>query len=359
MVIQQSSNGYFTITLQADAGVLPIVYAYTRSMTMLRVKRETNPQICLVTVNVAATGVTAKTTNYYTDPDGVLQLSLHNDVCRMAALGVSQFAVTLTFTELDGTTVDGNLAFTVVPRVGISYEDALAPRNKDFTGTLYAFSPRCILPPNVMLNPTMLNGLTAPGIIVESNYHSIDSNAVWSQYASGVGTTVTPYGGRSNQLAVAAGADTLRLVTGDESDIVKDYKLANADYCADIVCCRWTSLTGAVRQHCFPIKAYVKGNGEQVALVSPADGYEVAKGNYNALRCRLSGLTAYGYWYYMDMLQASDLHAVVVRSIQQWETLIKLPSTAAFIDSSSVETPTGTGFFNFDFTLNMRQYDKV
>ena len=174
MVIQQSTNGYFTITLQADAGVLPIVYAYTRSMTMLRVKRETNPQISLVTVDIAATGVTSKTTSYYTDPDGLLQLSLHNDVCRMAALGVSQFALTLTFTELDGTTVDGNLAFTIVPRVGISYEDVMAPRSKDFTGTLYAYSPRCVLPPNVILNPAMLNGLTAPGVIVESNYHSVD-----------------------------------------------------------------------------------------------------------------------------------------------------------------------------------------
>ena len=133
-------------------------------------------------------------------------------------------------------------------------------------------------------------------------------------------TGITPLGQRQNQIDVAPGADILRLVTGDNSDIVKEYPMAKPDYCVDLVCVRWTSLTGATRQHYFPIVAFVKGDGEQVLLVSPGDGYEVSKSNYQAVKCRLTGLTAYGYWYYMDMIQASDLHAVVYPTASNFET---------------------------------------
>lgn len=353
MVIFPSTNQLFTVTFQGDADGNYVV-AYTRSKSMLRLKREDTETVSIFAVDIQGGGFAY----YYTDPTGAVEIPLHNVVADYA--GTQGFGVTIRLYAMGNTSqVLDDVIMLVKVADGISYNETFAPRNKDFDGTLYAYSHACILPPNVILNPATAGGVTGKGIIVESNYHTLDLSAHWWQQSSGVWTGITPLGQRQNQIDVAPGADILRIVTGDNSDIVKEYPLAKPDYCADLVCIRWTSLTGATRQHYFPIVAFVKGNGEQVPLVSPGDGYEVSKANYQAVKCRLTGLTAYGYWYYMDMIQASDLHAVVYPTASNFETEIASAQTAAWVDADSMETPSGNGFFNFEFTVNMRQYGKV
>lgn len=353
MVIFPSTHQLFTVTFQGDADGNYVV-AYTRGRSMLRLKREDTETVSVFAVDIQGGGFVY----YYTAPTGAVEIPLHNVVANYA--GTQGFGVTIRLYAMGNTSqMLDDVIMLVKVADGISYNEAFAPRNKDFDGTLYAYSHACVLPPNVMINPSIAGGVTGKGIIVESNYHAIDGDANWWLQASGVWVGVTPLGQRQNQIKVAPGADVLRIVTGKDSDIVKDYPLAKPDYCADLVCIRWTSLTGAVRQHYFPVVAFVNGNGEQVPLVSPGDGYEVSKSNYKAVKCRLTGLTSYGYWYYMDMIQASDLHAVVYPTASNFETEIASAQTAAWVDTDTMETPSGNGFFNFEFTVNMRQYGKV
>lgn len=357
MVIFQSNGGKFTATFQGDYKANLACYAFTRSRSMLRVKREDEETVTRVAIYTSQTSSTTPRVYYYTDPTGAVDIPLHNLVNQL--YGNVSVLLHVEMYPLGSSGQLDYLTFVLDIQEGVSYNEMMAPRNKDFDGTLYAFSLACILPPNIMLNPATAGGVTGKGLIVESNYHVLDLDAHWWQQSSGVWAGITPLGQRQNQIDVAPGADILRIVTGENSDVVKEYPLTKTDYCSDLVCIRWTSLTGATRQHYFPIVAFVKGNGEQVPLVSPGDGYEVSKSNYQAVKCRLTGLTAYGYWYYMDMIQASDLHAVVYPTASNFETEMASAQTAALVDADSMETPTGNGFFNFEFTVNMRQYGKV
>jgi hypothetical protein len=61
----------------------------------------------------------------------------------------------------------------------------------------------------------------------------------------------------------------------------------------------------------------------------------------------------------MDMLHATDLHAVVKPSGVLWETEISSKETAAYCEPNDGETPQGVGFYNFEFTLKLRHYDTV
>ena len=347
MITYSSTNSKFTATLQGDpvAGLTHVVNVYAASRTMLRIKREDVQQVSVVNMSYSGVWGSELPVNYYTDPDGVLEIPLRNIINAHP----TEILAAILMLETDGTIVD---ALTVALDVlkGLSYYDINAPRSKDADQFLAVFGS-VVMPPNIMLNPNTLSGLTAPGIIVESNL-AYD----WGQYASGVGTAVTPSGQRSNQLVVAAGADTLT-VTHDGK--TKSYKLDKTDYCADLVCIRWTSQTGATRQHFFPIVAFIKGSDKQVSLLTSGDGYKVDKNTFEGVRCRLTGLTAYGYWYYMDLLQASDVHAIVKQTFSLWSTEIASEQTAAYVEANEMETPQGNGFFNFEFTLKLRHYGQV
>lgn len=347
MITYTSTNSKFTATLQGDpvAGYVNVANVYSASRTMLRIKREDTQQVSVVNMSYSGAWGSELPVNYYTDPDGVLEIPLRNIINAHP----TEILAAITMLETDGTTVDA-LTVTLDVLQGLSYYDINAPRNKDADQFLAAFGS-VVMPPNVIINPDLLSGLTAPGIIVESNL-AYD----WGQYASGVGTAVTPSGQRSNQLVVAAGADTLQV---SHDGKIKAYKLDKPDYCADLVCIRWTSQTGATRQHFFPIVAFIKGSDKQVSLLTSGDGYKVDKNTFEGVRCRLTGLTAYGYWYYMDLLQASDVHAIVKQTFSLWSTEIASEQTAAFVEANEMETPQGNGFFNFEFTLKLRHYGQI
>lgn len=347
MITYTSTNNKFTATLQGEpvAGYVNVANVYSSSRTMLRIKREDIQQVSVVNISYSGAWGSELPVNYYTDPDGVLEIPLRNIVNAHP----TEILTAITLLETDGTTVDA-LSITLDVLQGLSYLDINAPRSKD-AGQFLAAYGSVVMPPNVILNPNTLSGLTAPGIIVESNI-AYD----WTQYASGVGTVVTPSGARSNQLVVAAGADTLTVSHDGKS---KSYKLDKPDYCANLVCIRWTSQTGATRQHFFPITAFIKGSDKQVSLMSAGDGYKVEKNTFEGLRCRLTGLTSYGYWYYMDLIQSSDVHAIVKQTFSLWSTEIASEQTAAYVEANEMETPQGNGFFDFEFTLKLRHYGQV
>lgn len=364
MITVPSVNNVFTVTYQADlvtAGPLEIAM-YTLSKSSIRVKREASPQLSVVKVYVQPDpphGVTTITT-YYTDLDGVLEIDMHNVVNSILNSGENTCTISIYMYNSDGSQAETHSVGALVDILqGVSYNDIMAPKNKDIAGVFQSLSQTVIVPPNVILNPATLGGVSAPGIIVESNlYMGGNLGQNWGYRVGGTDYGIVPSGTRSNQLNVPAAADTLFLTDGNVGGSkLKHWKLEKVDACTDIVCVRWTSLTGAVRQHYFPIVARTTGADKSVSLLTTGDGYDVDKNTFNGLVCRLSGLTAYGYWYYADLLRASDVHAVVQPTYSIWETEISNPQTAAHVEPLTAETPQGVGFFTFEFTLKMRHYD--
>ena len=347
MITYTSTNNKFTATLQGEpvAGYVNVTNVYSSSLTMLRIKREDTQQVSVVNMSYSGAWGSELPVDYYTDPDGVLEIPLRNIINAHP----TEILTAITMLETDGTLVDA-LSITLDVLQGLSYLDINAPRSKDADQFLAVYGS-VVMPPNIMLNPNTLSGLTANGIIVESNL-AYD----WMQYTSGVGTVVTPSGARSNELVIAAGADTLKV---SHDGVTKSYKLDKPDYCANLVCIRWTSQTGATRQHYFPITAFIKGSDKQVSILTSGDGYKVEKDTFEGLRCRLTGLTAYGYWYYMDLLQASDVHAIVKQTFSLWSTEMASEQTAAYVEENEMETPQGNGFFDFEFTIKLKHYGQV
>lgn len=347
MITYTSTNNKFTATLQGEpvAGYVNVANVYSASRTMLRIKREDTQQVSVVNMSYSGEWGSELPVNYYTDPDGVLEIPLRNIINAHP----TEILTAITMLEVDGTIVDA-LSITLDVFQGLSYLDINAPRSKDADQFLAVYGS-VVMPPNIMLNPNTLSGLTAPGIIVESNFAYY-----WMQYTNGVGTVVTPSGARSNELVIAAGADTLKV---SHDGVTKSYKLDKPDYCANLVCIRWTSQTGATRQHYFPITAFIKGSDKQVSILTSGDGYKVEKDTFEGLRCRLTGLTAYGYWYYMDLVQASDVHAIVKQTFSLWSTEIASEQTAAFVETDEMETPQGNGFFDLEFTIKLKHYGQI
>lgn len=355
MITYTSVNSKFSATVQGDFQSANAFYAYSKSKTMLRLKRENQPQTSIFLLQFS--GNIIPNVSYYTDPNGVLEIPLKNFVNKMIAAGHTSEVIYITLLEVSGNTVVDTLTLSAYPVEGISYNDLNAPRNKEMQDWIGAYPTDIIVPPNIIINPTQLNGVGAAGTIVESNFHTHEDKVwVWSEFAAGVGSTITATGARLNQLPIAAGSDILQLTDGS---ITKKWQLEKPDYCADLVCIRWKSMTGATRQHYFPIVGRIKSTDKAVSLVSAGDGYEVDKNAVDGIRCRLTGLTSYGYWYYMDLLQSSDVHAVIRPTYSIWETEISSAQTAVFVEAGEMEQPQGTGFFNFEFTLKLRHYDTV
>lgn len=354
MITFSSTNNKFTATIQGDASTLgpTIVNVYSLSKTMLRIRRYDLTKVSVFAIAFSGLWGSIPVTNYYSGPDGVVEIPLRNIVNQHID---NEFLVTVTMYEVGGNTAVDGLSFTMDSFHGISYFDMIPPRVKDSDVFSASHGLRYILPPNVIINPSAFLGQT-PGVIVESNFHASDVNLVWSQIASGISSTITPTGYRDNQIEVDASADTLQLTDGSKT---KAWKLEKPSTCADLIAIRWTSLTGAVRQHFFPVTAFIDGNDKTVSLVSSGDGYEITRNAYKGVRCKIDGLTTYGYWYYMDLIQASDAHAIMMPSGSLWSTEMANAQTACYIEGNDMETPQGVGFYSFEFTVKLRHYDTV
>lgn len=352
MVTENSTQNKFKVSFQGDMGSGTHWAGYTSSKSMLRVQRLDAQKVSLVTI--LGQPNPNRSISFYTDPSGVLEIPLRNMLMQNQDVNPATLGLDIAMSEIDGISVDTfGKYIDVLP--GVSYNDALAPRNKDAAQLYWAGETYVVLPPNVIIVPGTFVGVAGLGVIVESNYHLFDTDAVWSELR-GLSWTITPQGVRGCEIPVRLDADTLHITAGKNHDELKDWQLTKPDECTDLVLCRWTSKTGAVRQHYFPIVAFTKGSDKQVSIMSAGDGYLVDKNIYDGIRCRLTGLTPYGYWYYADIVQASDLHAVVPLTFTSYEDEIVSPQSAAYVEANDMETPQGNGFYNFEFTLKLRHY---
>lgn len=340
MITINSSNLTFSVQLDGDqihGGVEILQYLKSRC-TMRFFPNSLTFQKVAVTMNGTDMGGTLHTQGplyYYTDTKGNLAIPLRDMLLWFKKRGVDavNFEVDSFNDVLDTQVAD--IATAVLGIVeGISYNAVGAPNGKDVEDAT-AQRPDVIMPPNVIINPSWSYGSQ-----IESDYTLIDPTASWGYNPSNL---------LHSEISVKGTTRTLTL-TNSNSDVIKTYNLADAPTCADLLMVQWTSLTGAVRIHYFPIVSFIRGNGDKIEVESLGDGYEVQKANYTAVRCRITGLTRWGYYYYMDLLQASDpLACVIANGIVE-------DMQPVFIDGESAETPEGTGFFNFEFVANLKQY---
>lgn len=336
-------SGYPTTDPTYDGNV------YAASKTMLRLERQDTQAMTAYAVRVTPEG--GEYVVYYSDPSGVLELPLKNIVNANVGGGTMTLNVVMyDFGDYDTPVDTSSNDFAVFE--GIDEREANIPVKE--ASDVFGQLPPVVMPPNVILNPAMLRGASAPGIIVESGIQNTGAGYTWSEYAAGVASVITPTGGRGNEIPVDNDSDILELVNGVKK---KTWQLDKADRCTDILCVRWRSLTGATRQHCFPVVAYNIGADKSVSLVSPGDGFEVLKNSSNGVTCRIDGLTAYGYWYYADLLRASQVRASLAPATLPW---VPTAQDAAFVEAKEAKvTSNGVGFYSFEFTIKLKHYDTV
>lgn len=354
MIQFNSIHNDFKATLQADSAGSYDIDMYARSKSMLTVERLDQQIMTMFGIYYGTHEGNTPTVWYYSDPQGRLQLSLQNGVNFLLKHTVCQ--ITILMREVGSDTTDDRLNVNVTPLHGISYHDMNAPRLKDAPQLYWEHEHYVILPPNVIINPLRFSGVAGSGVIVESNYANIDLDAHWQTLMNGVQTIAAIGGERNAEIMVIYSADTLRLTAGKMGDEVKEWKMERVDDCTNLVCVQWTSQTGALRRHYFPVVGFIKGSDKQVSLLSDGDGYLVDKNSYNGVRCRLDGLTQYGYWYYMDLLQASDVHAVMQVTFASLVDQLASEQSAAFVEDAEAETPQGNGFHSFEFTLRLQHH---
>lgn len=356
------------MTLQADFKAASECYIYTLSRDMFRVKRESNPQLSLVQIEMVKDGGGTQDTivkTYYTDANGALEIPIRNQVNAYHDEGVTKFMLAVIVKDLDGTPLDPYIYMDCYVYEGVSLYDRRVPVSPYPQDKIYVIEPfREILPPTVMCIQTY-GGVNAAdqlfsGIVVESTLAE-DHNGTWSWGSGGAYTPINVTGTRQTTVVVNNRAQYLRITSGDAN---YEWKLKRLSYfdCQDAVVVRWTSLTGSVRQHWFPVVGYVNDTDKEVSMLSAGDGYKVRKNATLGLKCRLTGLTAYDVWYYQDMLQASDVHAICRSSWQNlppFLTAIQSTLTAAQVEGGNPSTPEGNGFFTFEFTIKMKHYDTI
>lgn len=354
MVTYYGIQNDFQVDLQADSVSSLECAVFSLSRTMAKITRTDDQKLTIVNIQATMTNETKTLGNFYTDPEGVLELPLRNLVNYAIDQGETQITVNFSLRETNSLSYFDYIAVAFDLYNGISYGQMLAPKKKEADAFTLAMYHNAILPPNIMFNPYINN--VGQGVWAESNYHSIDKNSIWSEYTNGIGTTITPSGARSNQLQISAYAETLNLTDGVNS---KTWELTNVDSCTNFAAVRWTSLTGCARQHYFPIVSFINGNDKEVSIVSAGNGYDVRKNPVKGVRCRICGLTAYGCWYYQDLLQASDAHAIIQQTWIGFNNEMASSETAVFVEGGMESTPEGNGFYNFEFTLKLRHYDTV
>ena len=322
------------MTLQADFKASAECYIYTLSRDMLRVKRENTPQLSVVHIEFSSVSLGIEVKDYYTDANGALEIPLRNLVNKCYDNGDASLTMDIKLYDLDGTDVDGWVSIACYIMPGVSRYDRRVPQSPYPQNKIYPIEPFFeILPPTVMCIQTY-GGVNAAdqlfsGIVVESTLAG-EHNGAWSWSSGGAYTPINVTGTRQTTVVVNNRAQSLRFASIDAN---WEWQLKRLSYwnCQDAVVVRWTSLTGSVRQHWFPVVGYINDTDKEVSMLSAGDGYKVRKNATTSLKCRLTGLTAYDCWYYQDMIQASDAHAICLtrwRDLPPFLTAIRSTLTA-------------------------------
>lgn len=344
-----SNNGKMTGQVNGinRAGSPVVYYSFDKGNTFLHI----TPTVAAVTtykVTGLYSDLSSHICEYISDNVGELSIPLQKWM-KIAMTKSNQYLTLRVQATIDGLYDRLDMYLNVLP--GISYNDLLAPRQKEINDMYQGLMHRTVVPPNVMIYPS----LGAIELIFESSYGDLSlfgATPIGTWTANNYGgttTALTPSGTRNNEIHVGRKAESVTFDDGD--DVTRTWPIEVADDCTDLVVLRWTSLTGATRQHAFPFFAIENNVEERVGLVTVGDGFKVAKNVSNGFVIRLTGLTAYSVWYYNDMMNANDLHATIDG------TGITTEQTLAMVEGSTAVMPQGNGFFTFEAKIKYRHYD--
>ena len=350
MKVIAGTNSIIEATLMGDSMTTNRVKVFLASSSVAMVKRTAAlPDIAYYTVTQVTGGVTYSY-EYTPDIDYSLRLSLRKWYDRAYQNGDTYTDITIKAYDGGGSEVD-TLTARCYLFEGISYNDIAAPALKDgqgIPGLVDLYHHNIVTPPDMMLND-----YSGYGIQVEAT-----PSFIWQEVKyGGLTASITPTGARSNQIPVTKGSTLLQQGTSGQG-YHDSYKMYGDDSCANIICLRWTSQTGAVRQHQFYFDSQQRMTDESVDLLSAGDGFRKMKNVSNAMRIWLSGLTPYAMWYYQDLFQASDIHAVIIGTLSASEFEAEMSSEQSFVTIDGDATmPLGNGYHTFSATLKYRHYD--
>lgn len=361
MFTKTSTSSYFKVEAQGDpTGVTNQYRFYGASVSFLNFTRLTGRQLSYY--GITFTGIVGGVVTSLNSPGDILFLSdaggdlgiefrnIVNRFCAMTDDGISNCTVTLYNANTTPPTVVDSLDFDCVTVPGISRFDISVPYDKD-APDIGASSRNYILPPNIIIAPP-----SGVKIIVESDVGEF-SATTWKNLATNASISET--GPRNNQLELTGTGGSGQGLKLEQLTKTKIYRFEDFAACDDAVLVRWKSLTGATRQHVFPVLSQMR-EWEGEGLLGMGDNMPFEKNAVTGVQCRLCGLTRYGYWYYMDLLTSSEVHAVALATnlnAADCNAMIVSPFSLCTVEGGTPETPTGHGFFNFDFTLKMKHYD--
>lgn len=350
-----SNNGKFTGQVNGvDSAGSPLAYyAFEKGNTFMKLTPIGPEQISYRVVG-GYSDSTTHTCEYTSDLTGELTFSLKKwlQIAMTKPLG-QRYVVVKIYAHVDGVDDRLDMYLNVLP--GISYNDLLSPLQKEINNMYQGLMHSTVVPPNVMFFPSL--GFGSLDLIFESSYGDISlhgSNPIGTWTANNYGgttTALTPAGTRSNEIHVGPKADSVTF--NDGHGAARTWPIDRVDACTDLVVLRWTSLTGATRQHAFPFFNIANNVENAVGLVSTGDGFKLTKNVSNGFTIRLSGLTPYSVWYYNDMVNANDLHASIDG------TGMTTDQTLAAVQGSAFVTPSGPGLFTFEATIKFRHYDTI
>ena len=337
-----SSLATFNVLVPFEGGTR----AYGAGRNMLRVQYATTGMrdVAVSLVNNSDITDVRYMNTFTTGPDGVLVVSIRH-IVRMAIEMLESLVLPRLIVD-DGTD-SCHIAFRAYR--GADYADIVMPREKGYDGfTLDAGLAGCVVPPNVIYDSD--NDILRTDIYAECNLPVLTT--AFTVAYSGVEQSMTPQGGRNNELHFKPGADYISILDTQTNRKVVTH-ITHLDNCDNAVCLRWRSQTGAVRQHIFLVDDITRAVDGSVGLVSFADGYIDRKRVSNSFNVRIESLTAYGVWYYSDLVQADDVHCVRYSTMED----ITGEETSCVVEGAPVVTPSGNGFFTFTAKIKLSHYD--
>lgn len=320
--------------------------AYGAGRNMLRVQYATTGMrdIAVSLVNNSDITDVRYMNTFTTGPDGVLVVSIRHIV--NMAIGMLENLV-LPRLIIDDGSDSCHIAFRAYR--GADYADIVMPREKGYDGfNLDAGLAGCVVPPNVIYSSD--NNILRADIFTECNLPVL-TTAFTAAYA-GVEQSIVQQGGRGNELHVKPDVEYISILDTQTTKKVVTH-ITHLEACNNAICLRWRSQTGAVRQHVFLLGDITREVDGSVGIVSFSDGYIDRKRVANSFNVRIEGLTAYGVWYYSDLVQADDVHCMRYSTVED----LTGEETSCVVEGAPVVTPSGNGFFTFTAKIKFSHYD--
>ena len=357
MVTLNSTNNKFTAQMQVDYAIINSTntyFGYKKSNSEVVIKPYTGVTLGIVDYKITQSMSYPQDyfVTYTSNTDGSLVFSMRKFMARCTVGDFFQLTIQA---DINGAIEQISIVIYVLD--GVSYTDIIAPRDNgynEFTQPQWAF--HSVVPPNVILRRGEIEVIAESSLANIAQSDSLLPNATWYGYMLNE-VALTLQGSRNNEIHLDAGYTKLIYIenAGGVNQKKKSVDLVQTDACENLVLLRWTSQTGATRQHFFHVAELDATVDETARLVSLHDGYKVAKNVSNGFKIHLDGLTPYSHWYYSDMIMASDLRAAFAPA---WNN-INIDFNEVLCTEVNKATPLGTrgGFLTFEATIKHKHYD--